>query len=74
MRKNRKETHEQMKFFNWLFTKPEEEQKQEWTIQNDGWEHNAEKYDEFHKGENQRLNNDFNEELIIKDEFMRELH
>lgn len=37
-----------MKFFNWLFTK-QEEQKQEWTIQNNGWEHNAEKYDEFHK-------------------------
>ncbi|EGE54594.1 hypothetical protein [Streptococcus parauberis] len=38
-----------MKLFNWLFTKPEVEQKQEWTIQNDGWEHNAEKYDEFNK-------------------------
>ncbi|WP_259463216.1 hypothetical protein [Streptococcus iniae] len=34
-----------MKFFNWLFTKQEEEQKQVWTIQNNGWEHNAEKYD-----------------------------
>lgn len=28
----------------------------------------------FLRDENQRLNNDLNEELIIKDEFMRELH
>lgn len=33
-----------MKFFNWLFTKQEEEQKQEWTIQNNGWEQSKNDY------------------------------
>lgn len=37
-----------MNLFNKLF-ETKEEPKQEWTIQNNGWEHNAEKYDEFHK-------------------------
>ena len=35
-----------MKLFNWLFTKPEEEPKQEqqWTIQNNGWEQSKNDY------------------------------
>lgn len=36
------------KLFNWIFAKPKEV-KPTWTIEQNGWEHNAEKYDEFHK-------------------------
>lgn len=38
-----------MKLFNWIFSKKKEEVKEEWTIEQNGWEHNAEKYDEYHK-------------------------
>lgn len=36
------------KLFNWIFAKPKEV-KPVWTIEQNGWEHNAEKYEEFHK-------------------------
>ncbi|WP_258558066.1 hypothetical protein [Streptococcus porcinus] len=37
-----------MKLFNWIFAKPKEV-KPVWTIQNNGWEVNANRYDELQK-------------------------
>lgn len=36
-----------MKLFNWIFSKKKEEVKEEWTIEQNGWETNARQYDDF---------------------------
>lgn len=35
------------KLFSWIFSKKKEEVKEEWTIEQNGWEANSRQYDDF---------------------------